>query len=338
MQQDMTRYGQLAHAYVIDPDMEKARLVESMMRDELSRDQMHKLRDALESVFMASGGEQFDNERYIDMFIEAKRVENLSSRTLRYYETTIRKCIEYIGRPIRLIDANDIRRCLAWAMTERNCTSVTVNNERRCLSTFFQWLENEDIIRKSPVKRTKALKEEKGDKKPFSDEEVAKLREACRDEREKAIFELLLSSGMRVGELCGLNIADMDMQGRECEVLGKGNKRRTCYFSAEAKLHLERYLESRDDDEHALIVSKMSPHERLGKTGIERMMRDLGIRAGVGNVHPHRFRRTMATNNLRRGMKLEEIQQLLGHSNMDTTLIYAKVDKELLKVNARRLS
>lgn len=338
MQQDMTRYGQLAHAYVIDPDIEKARLVESMMRDELSHEQMHKLRDALESVFSPQDGGSVDNARYIDMFIEAKRVENLSKRTLKYYEDTVRKCIGYIGKPVRFIDANDIRRCLAWAMTERNCTSVTVNNERRCLSTFFQWLENEDIIRKSPVKRTKALKEEKGDKKPFSDEEVAKLREACSDEREKAIFELLLSSGMRVSELCGLSRDDMDMQGRECDVLGKGSKRRTCYFSAEAKLYMERYIESRDDAEPALFVASSKPHARLKASSIERMMRNLGKRAGVSNVHPHRFRRTMATNNLRRGMKLEEIQQLLGHSNMDTTLIYAKVDKELLKVNARRLS
>lgn len=332
------RAATVAQAYVIDPDMERARMVEAMMRDELSRDQMHKLRDALEAVFAPCGAPSVDNDRYIDMFIEAKRVENLSARTLKYYETTIRKCVDYMGKPLRFVDANDIRRCLSWAMTERNCTPTTVNNERRCLSTFFQWLENEDIIRKSPVKRTKALKEEKADKKPFSDEEVAKLREACRDERERAVFELLLSSGMRVSELCGLNIADMDMQGRECEVLGKGNKRRTCYFSAEAKLHMQRYLENRDDGCPALFVSKNAPHVRLGKTAVEKMARDMGRRAGVANVHPHRFRRTMATNNLRRGMKLEEIQQLLGHSNMDTTLIYAKVDKELLKVNARRLS
>lgn len=338
MQSDLAQYGQLVQAYVIDPEMEKARMVEAMMRDELSREQMHKLRDALEAVFSPQGGPQVDNDRYIDMFLEAKRVENLSKRTIAYYEQVIRKCVGFMGKPLRLVDANDIRRCLAWAMTERNCSPTTVNNERRCLSTFFQWLENEDVIRKSPVKRTKALKEEKADKKPFSDDEVAKLRDSCRDEREKAMFELLLSSGMRVSELCGLDRADMDMAGRECDVLGKGNKRRTCYFSAEAKLHIELYLESRDDLEPALFVAKCSPHARLGKSTVEKSMRDLGRRAGVDNVHPHRFRRTMATNSLRRGMKLEEIQQLLGHSNMDTTLIYAKVDKELLKVNARRLA
>lgn len=323
---------------IIDPNADKVRMVEQMMREHLSREQMHELRDALESVFISQDGTMYDNSQYIDMFIDAKRVENLSARTLRYYGETIRRCVDYIGKPIRLIDANDIRRCLSWSMTERGCSPVTVNNERRVLSTFFQWLENEDIIRKSPVKRTKSLKEERADKKPFSDEDVARLRESCRDDRERAVVELLLSSGMRVAELCGLNRADMDMHGRECEVLGKGRKRRTCYFSAEARLYLERYLESRTDDNQALIVSTNRPHARLGISAVEKMMRSLGRRAGVANTHPHRFRRTMATNNLRRGMKLEEIQQLLGHSNMDTTLIYAKVDHELLKVNARRLS
>lgn len=326
------------NATVIDPNAGKVRMVEQMMREHLSREQMHELRDALETVFISQDGATYDNSQYIDMFISAKRVENASARTLTYYDQTIRKCVDYIGKPVRLIDANDIRRCLSWALTERGCSPTTVNNERRVLSTFFQWLENEDLIRKSPVKRTKALKEERGDKKPFSDEDVAKLREACRSNRERAVIELLLSSGMRVSELCGLDRMDMDMQGRECEVLGKGRKRRMCYFSAEAKLYLERYLASRTDDDPALIVTDKRPTARLSTGAIERMAREIGRRAGVSNTHPHRFRRTMATNNLRRGMKLEEIQQLLGHSNMDTTLIYAKVDHELLKVNARRLS
>ena len=338
MQQGITQYGTLSQAYVINPDMEKARMVEAMMWEHLSRDQMHELRDALESVFAASDLGAVDNDRYIDMFIEAKRVENCSKRTLKYYEDTLRKCIAFCNKPVRFIDANDIRRCLSWAMVERGCSPTTVNNERRVLSTFFQWLEDEDIIRKSPVKRTKALKEEKGDKKPFSDEEVARIREACEDDREKAIVELLLSSGMRISEMCGLDRSDMDFANMECEVLGKGNKRRICYFSAAAKLHLEHYLEGRNDDENALFVSVKKPCVRLRVAGAERIVRSIGERAGVDNVHPHRFRRTMATNNLRRGMKLEEIQQLLGHANMDTTLIYAKVDKEMLKVNARRLA
>ena len=338
MQQGIEVASAYTQAYVIDPDAERVRMVEQMMKEHLSREQMHALRDALESVFSSSDGGSFDNKHYIDMFIDAKRIENLSKRTLGYYENTITRCIEYIGKPIRFIDANDIRRCLAWGLVERGCSPTTVNNERRCLSTFFQWLEDEDIIRKSPVKRTKALKEEYGDKKPFSDYDIARMREACLDERDKAIFEMLLSSGMRISEMRGLDRDSVDLQNRECEVLGKGRKRRTCYFSAEAKLHMERYLEEREDDERALFVSKNKPFSRLDIGGLERIVRAIGIRADVDNVHPHRFRRTMATNNLRRGMKLEEIQQLLGHSNMDTTLIYAKVDKEMLKVNARRLS
>lgn len=338
MQEGLALGAVPVYAHVIDPEAEKVHMVESMMRDCLSREQMHALRDALGLVFMPSDGGQLENGRYIDLFINAKRVENLSARTLGYYESTIRRCVAYMGKPLRLVDTNDIRRCLSWAMVERGCSPVTVNNERRVLSTFFQWLENEDIIRKSPVKRTKSLKEERGDKKPFSDDELAKLRAVCVDERDKAIFELLLSSGMRVAELCGLDRDDMDMQGRECEVLGKGNKRRTCYFSADAKLHIERYLATRDDHSRALFVAQKSPHNRLSIGAVESLVRKMGVRANVDNVHPHRFRRTMATNNLRRGMELEEIQQLLGHANMDTTLIYAKVDKEMLKVKARRLS
>lgn len=326
-----------ASAYVIDPEVERVRMVEQMMREHLSREQMHELRDALEAVFMQGDASDADNDKYISMFLDAKRIENLSKRTLGYYESIIRQCIASCNKPIRLIDANDIRRCLSDAI-ERGCSPVTVNNIRRVLSTFFQWLENEDIIRKSPVKRTKALKEERGDKKPFSDEDVAKMRRECTDVRDRAIFEMLLSSGMRVSELCGLNRADVDMHERECEVLGKGSKRRTCYFSAEAELYLTEYLDTRTDDGDALFASKNRRGARLGKSAVETMMRNLGRRAGVANVHPHRFRRTFATNKLKRGMRLEEIQQLLGHSNMDTTLIYAKVDHELLKVNARRLS
>ncbi len=160
----------------------------------------------------------------------------------------------------------------------------------------------------------------------------------CQWLSERAIVELLLSSGMRVGELVGLNRSDLDMLARECEVLGKGRKRRTCFFSAEAKMHIERYLAERTDDEEALFVSEHAPYNRLSIGAIRGVTRKIGERAGVTNVHPHRFRRTMATNNLRRGMKLEEIQQLLGHANIETTLIYAKVDKELLRVNARRLA
>lgn len=327
----------MAQARIIDPDAERVRMVEQMMREHLSREQMHLLRDALESVFVQADEASADNDKCIDMFLDAKRVENLSKRTLAYYEREIRKCIAFCNKPIRFIDANDIRRCLS-DMMERGCSPVTVNNTRRVLSTFFQWLENEDVIRKSPVKRTKALKEERGDKKPFSDEDVAKMRRACTDVRDRAIFEMLLSSGMRVSELCGLNRADVDVHERECEVLGKGSKRRTCYFSAEAELYLTEYLGARTDDGEALFVARNQRGARLGKSAVEKMMRELGRRVGVPNVHPHRFRRTFATNKLKRGMRLEEIQQLLGHSNMDTTLIYAKVDHELLKVNARRLS
>ena len=327
-----------ATASIIDPNAEKIILVERMMQEHLSREQMHTLRDALEAAFLPSQGDSANNDHYIRAFVDAKRVENCSPRTLNYYEVTLRRCMDHINKPVRFVDASDIRRCLSWAMVERKCSPTTVNNERRVLSTFFQWLEDEDVIRKSPVKRTKALKEERADKKPFSDEDIAKMRSVLGNERDKAMFELLLSSGMRVSELCGLDREGVDYQARECEVLGKGRKRRTCYFSAAAKLHMERYATERKDDNPALFVALHRPYNRLKPSAVEVMVREVGKRAGVPNVYPHRFRRTMATNNLRRGMKLEEIQQLLGHSNINTTLIYAKVDKEMLGMNARRLA
>lgn len=326
-------------AYVVDPELAKVRQVESIMQERLSREQMHDLRDALESVFLDTGETSHqDNEYYIELFISAKSVENCSKRTTTYYRDTLDTALGHIGRPVRRIDANDIRGVLAWYMGERGCSPVTVNNVRRVLSTFFQWLENEDYIRKSPVKKTRAVRTEKSDKLPFSDMEVAMLREVCVRDRDRAIVEMLLSSGMRVAELCGLNRSNVDLTGRECSVLGKGNKRRMCYFSAEAAMYAAKYLESRTDDEPAMFTSLNSPYRRLSVGAVENLVRKIGRSAGVANTHPHRFRRTFATNSLRRGMKIEEIQQLLGHENIETTMIYAKVDKDMLKEKAKRLT
>lgn len=326
-------------AYIVDPEVIKIHQVEQIMREHITRDQMHELRDALETVFLeTSVGADKGNDYYLNLFIEAKTVENCSKRTLTYYRDSIKMALDYIGKPIRNIDANDIRRVLAWYMIERKCSPVTANNVRRNLSSFFQWLENEDYVRKSPVKRTKAVRTEKADKQPFSDMDIAKLRDSCNNVRNRAIFEMLLSSGMRIGELVGLDRNTVDLSGRECEVLGKGNKRRMCYFSADAAMYIDRYLKTRTDTNQALFVAKSSPHNRLSIGSVESMIRKLGKAADVPDTHPHRFRRTFATNNLRHGMKVEEIQQLLGHENIDTTMIYAKVDKELLKTKARRLA
>ena len=329
--------GQYCLATVVDPDVERARAVEAMMRDHLSREQMIVLRDVLDSVFSPSDGGAADNADIVAAFLQAKAVENCSKRTIENYGNNLRRALAIVGKPVRFMDASDIRAILAACMA-RGCSPATVNNVRRVLSTFFQWLEDEDVIRKSPVKKVKQVKVEKSDKRPFSDEDVELLRGGCSCERDRAIVELLLSSGMRLSEMCGLDVSDVDLSERECEVLGKGNKRRMCYFSAAAALYLGKYLDSRDDDDPALFVGMFRPHARLQASGVEIMVRSLGKRVGVENAHPHRFRRTMATNCLKKGMDIEEIQLLLGHENINTTLIYAKVDKEKLRFNARRLA
>lgn len=325
-----------ASAHVIDERQVAIMEVRERMVGHLSQDQLHTLMDVMCSVFVGEGNE--DNEVYIQAFIDAKRVEGRTPRTIDYYESTIRKALEYIDKPVRFIQAADIRKVLSAYSSERGCSTVTVNNVRRNLSTFFQWLEDEDVIRKSPVKRVKAAREDRTAKKPFSDTDVELIRCACRNSRDRAVVELLLSSGMRVGELVGIDRASIDLDRCEVEVIGKGRKRRMCYFSGAASLYVANYLAEREDEDPALFVSLNAPHVRLSIGAVETMIRGLGRSCGVDNCHPHRFRRTMATNRLRQGMRVEEIQMLLGHENIETTMIYAKVDDEIVRTNARRFS
>lgn len=334
----MVRSGaEFVTAHVIDESTTKIMEIRGRMAEYLSPEQSQILADVLGQVlgFEDESGANLD---YIKAFLDAKAVEGCTPRTTKYYGEICLACINYLGKPVRSINANDVRSVLSWYKS-RGCADTTVNNVRRVLSTFFQWLEDEDIIRKSPVKKVKQIRCEKSDKQPFSDMEVEKLREGCRDARERAIVELLLSSGMRVGELVGLDVSDMDFTNRQCEVFGKGRKRRTCYFSAAAEMCLSQYLETRHDDNPALFVSfskRGGAYQRLSIGTVESGIRQLGSRAGVEKCHPHRFRRTMATTNLRRGMNIEELQLLLGHEKVDTTLIYAKIDKEIVRTQARR--
>ena len=327
------------NAHVIDESTTKIMEIRARMAEHLSPEQSQKLADVLGQV-LGFEDESMANLDYLKAFLDAKRVEGCTPRTVKYYGETCLSCLNYLGKPIRSINANDIRSVLSWYKS-RGCSDTTVNNVRRNLSTFFQWLENEDVIRKSPVKKVRQIRCEKGDKQPFSDIEIEKLRAGCESHRERAVIELLLSSGMRVGELVGLDISDMDFVNRQCEVFGKGRKRRTCYFSAAAEMSISQYLKTRNDDNPALFVSlvkKNGEHQRISISTVESGVRKLGKRVGVEKCHPHRFRRTMATINLRRGMNIEELQLLLGHEKVDTTLIYAKVDKEIVRTQARRFT
>ena len=270
-----------------------------------------------------------ENNRLIDLFIDAKRLQGRSPKTLTYYKETIIRLINFVDKPILVISTDDIR---AFLLNCHNTMSpASVNNLKRNLSSFFQWLENEEYILKNPVKRIGDIKVEKQVKKPFSITEVEKLRMACDTLRLRAMVEFLLSTGVRLSELVSLDINDIDMQDRSCIVLGKGAKQREVFFNERTAIHLKTYLDDRNDDNPALWVSEFKPHVRLRQSGVGIDIRELGKRAGVKDVHPHRFRRTMASYAVGHGMKIEQVRVLLGHESIETTQLYAIADNEDIK-------
>lgn len=314
--------------------------IEQNMAAALTPDQQrllhHVLQEAMEHVTVTPTENQNRNEDLLSAFIAAKRVEGCSDRTIRYYESTLRKVLATISKPIPAITTDDLRRYLDQYQQQSCAGKVTIDNVRRILSSFFAWLEDEDRIVKSPVRRIHKVKTAKVVKTIYSDESLEALRDGCQALRDLAIVDLLASTGMRVGELVRLNRADIDFANRECIVFGKGAKERTVYFDARTKLHLHNYLNSRTDDNKALFVSLDAPHERLQISGVEIRLRALGRRLHLDRVHPHKFRRTMATMAIDKGMPIEQVQVLLGHSKIDTTMHYAMVNQSNVKESHRR--
>ena len=272
----------------------------------------------------------------LPLFIAAKRVEGCSEKSLRYYESTIRNMLETINKPECQISTEDLRGYLDTYQRRGTVSKVTLDNVRRILSSFFAWLEDEDYIVKSPVRRIHKVKTGKTVKETYSDEALELMRDHCDNTRDLAMIDLLTSTGIRVGELVKLNRSDLDFENRECIVFGKGNKQRKVYFDARTKLHLQAYLESRNDDNPALIVSLKAPFNRLSIGGVETRLRELGKQLGVHKVHPHKFRRTLATMAIDKGMPIEQLQQLLGHKRIDTTLQYAMVKQSNVKLAHRK--
>lgn len=276
------------------------------------------------------------NNEFVKEFLRNKKLKGLSIKSIDYYNRELKVFLEYSTMLVLDYSPEDIRDYLLFRKELNNCSNVTLNNIRRTLSSFYKFLEIEEYLVRNPLKAVGALKEPKRIKKPFSDEEIEKMRKVLNDDydyRDIAIFELLLSSGVRVSELCSVNIEDIDWNTRSFHVIGKGDKERICYFGAKAKLALEEYLTVRSNDNPALFVQINAPHTRLGVTGLATMLRDMGRYAGVDNVHPHRFRRTLASKLNRREVPLDQIQQILGHSNINTTLLYISVDQESVKLN-----
>ena len=272
----------------------------------------------------------------LDSFITAKRIEGCSEKTLKYYRTTIENMIEAVGKSVRHIQTEDLRTYLTNYQQKNSPSRVTIDNIRRILSSFFSWLEDEDYIIKSPVRRIHKVKTATNVKETYTDEDLEKMRDNCVELRDLAIIDMLASTGMRIGEMVLLNKADIDFNERECVVFGKGDKERVVYFDARTKIHLRNYINSRTDENPALFVTLRSPFERIKIGGIETRLRKMGKELEIEKVHPHKFRRTLATMAIDKGMPIEHLQQLLGHKRIDTTLQYAMVKQSNVKQAHRK--
>lgn len=307
----------------------------------LNNEQLKQLQKALERTL--NGYEVSKNDKMQDeqtdtllLFLTAKRIEGCSEKTLNYYRHTIEDMLVGIDKTAPQVTTEDLRLYLTKYQNERQSSKVTIDNIRRILSSFFSWLEDEDYIVKSPVRRIHKVKTAQIVKDTYTDEALELMRDNCGNQRDLAIIDLLASSGMRVGEMVTLNRDDINFSERECVVFGKGNKERLVYFDARTKIHLQNYLDGRADTNPALFVSHRAPHERLNIGGVEVMLRTLGKRLSLQKVHPHKFRRTLATTAIDKGMPIEQVQQLLGHQKIDTTMHYAMVKQQNVKLAHRK--
>ncbi len=321
---------------IVEIEQEMINLLNNMQMEELHKVLLKKLQGF---AFIEKGNKRSLENKEVDfcnIFICAKRVEGCSEKSLKYYKSTIENMLKALGKPVKHITTEDLRGYLSEYHKRSNCSKVNIDNIRRILSTFFSWLEDENYILKSPVRRIHKIKTGKVVKEIYTDEHLEMMRDSCIEIRDLAIIDLLNSTGMRVGELVKLNIDDIDFNERECTVIGKGDKQRKVYFDARTKIHLQNYLNSRVDDNKALFVSLIKPYNRLNISGVEIRMRVLGKKLNINKVHPHKFRRTLATRAIDKGMPIEQVQHLLGHQKIDTTLQYAMVNQNNVKISHRK--
>ena len=308
----------------------------------LNNAQSEKLRDVLQSTLAGYEVTEYTDKKedseqdFVELFLSAKRIEGCSEKSLKYYKATITTMLTTLEKQIKHIVTDDIRGYLTEYREKNQSSKVTIDNIRRILSSFFSWLEDEDYILKSPVRRIHKVKTGTNIKETYSDEALELMRDNCTELRDLAMIDMLASTGMRVGEMVLLNRNDIDFNERECIVFGKGNKERVVYFDARTKIHLQNYLHSRTDANPALFVSLKSPYKRLQIGGVEVRLREFGRRLGLQKVHPHKFRRTLATMAIDKGMPIEQLQQLLGHRRIDTTLQYAMVKQSNVKIAHRK--
>lgn len=308
------------------------------MLPHLNNAQSEKLQEVLQYALVryevTENNEKENNseQNYVELFLSAKRIEGCSEKSLKYYKATIEAMLNEIQKDVKHIVTDDIRGYLTEYQKKKNSSKVTIDNIRRILSSFYSWLEDEDYILKSPVRRIHKVKSVSTIKETYTDEMLEIMRDKCDNLRDLALIDILASTGIRVGELVLLNIEDINFIERECVVLGKGNKERIVYFDARTKIHLQNYLESRTDDNHALFTSLKAPYNRLKIGGVESRLRELGKKLNIHKVHPHKFRRTLATKAIDKGMPVEQLQRLLGHQRIDTTMQYAMVKQSNVKL------
>lgn len=323
----------------------KQQIIESIiqqMLQHLDNVQLQRLKSVLEhelfdcEIKTQTKSDEDDGNQLLDSFITAKRIEGCSEKTLKYYRTTIENMTEVVGKSVRHIQTEDLRTYLTNYQQKNSPSRVTIDNIRRILSSFFSWLEDEDYILKSPVRRIHKVKTATNVKETYTDEDLEKMRDSCTELRDLAMIDMLASTGMRIGEMVLLNKADIDFNERECVVFGKGDKERVVYFDARTKIHLRNYINSRRDENPALFVTLRSPFERIKIGGIETRLRKMGKELEIEKVHPHKFRRTLATMAIDKGMPIEQLQQLLGHKRIDTTLQYAMVKQSNVKIAHRK--
>lgn len=298
-----------------------------------------KLVQSLNGLDLTRSTEETEGNDYdivLQKYLNSKKIEGCSPKTISYYEKTIKKVLSAIDKNVKLISTEDIRDYISEYQHSSRVSNVTIDNVRRILSSFFTWLEEENYIFKSPIRRIHKVKCEQVVKEVITDEQLVKIKDACSNSRDLALIEILSSTGIRVGELVGLNKRDIDFNERSCIVLGKGNKQREVYFDAKTKIHLDEYLKSRKDNCEALFVSYNEPNQRLTISGIEYIVKKIGLKCGIKNVHPHKFRRTLATYAIDKGMPIEQVQKLLGHVKIDTTMHYAIVNQNNVKISHRR--
>ena len=322
----------------------KEKIISEIMREmlpTLNNEQLRKLKNTLEAclrkVSIEETGDYENAEEidYLDLFLAAKRIEGCSDKTLTYYRNTIQQMLDRIGKTVCSIVTEDLRIYLSEYQAEKESSKVTID-KRRIFSSFFAWLEDEDYIIKSPVRRIHRIKSASTIKETYTDEQLEVMRDSCDNLRDLALIDILASTGMRVGELVLLNREDISFDERECVVFGKGDKERMVYFDARTKLHLQNYLDSRIDENEALFVSLKAPYKRMQIGGIELRLREMGKKLNIEKVHPHKFRRTLATVAIDKGMPIEQLQKLLGHQRIDTTLQYAMVKQSNVKIAHRK--